>query len=174
MRRNIRADVLSHHLWHVRARREDLRRILAGGRALVTPTREEWERFQQEHDELAPVEVGLATLLPPEWGVTHEGSERRFSARAEARVLEEAQELVTASGMAMLRTAADADGEAALARALAVYAYLTRELQRIADDTQAMHEARRTTPMWPAPRSDNPVRRLVGVGGWSLMIGSWW
>lgn len=176
MRRNIRADVLSHHLWHVRARREDLRRILGGGRALVTPTPEEKERFQAEYVRLAPVEAGLATLLPSDWGVTADGSGRRFSARVEARVLEEAKELVAASAVALLQTAAEAtgEGETVLENAFAVFAYLTDELQRIADDARAMHDSRNAAAMWPARRPDDAVRRLVGVGGWSMMIGGWW
>lgn len=174
MRRNIRDEVLGEHLLRVRARRDDLRRILSGGAALVVPTRYEKEGFQEEYAHLGPVEAGLAELLPQRSG--EEGRERRIPPQAEAAVLTQVREQVATSAVAMQRgTRSAAERDAALERALAVFDYCTAELQRIADDEEALREARLLEARRP-PRQldDNGVQRFIAIGGWSILIGGWW
>jgi hypothetical protein len=175
MRRNIRDEVLAEHLLRVRARRDDLRRILGGGSALVVPTRYEKEGFQEDYARLGPVEAGLAELLPK--GADRDERERRIPPRAEAVVLRQVREQVATSAVTLQRggTRSPEEQDVALERSLAVFDYCTAELQRIADDEEALREARLLEARRP-PRQldDNGVQRFIAIGGWSILIGGWW
>jgi hypothetical protein len=91
-------------------------------------------------------------------------------------VLTQVREQVATSAVAMQRgTRSAAERDAALERALAVFDYCTAELQRIADDEEALREARLLEARRP-PRQldDNGVQRFIAIGGWSILIGGWW
>ena len=175
MRRNIRDEVLSEHLLRVRARRDDLRRILGGGAALVVPTRYEKEGFQADYARLGPIEAGLTALLPrrPE----EDERERRIPARAEAAVLTQVREHAATSAITLQRSGTASRGEqnVALERALAVFDYCTDALQRIAADEEALREASLLEGRRPRRQlDDGGVHRFIAIGGWSMLIGGWW
>jgi hypothetical protein len=172
MRRNIRDDVLAEHLLRVRARREDLRRVLSGGAALVVPTLREKQAFQEEYSRLAPIEAALAERLPPR----REAGERRLAPRVEAAVLTRERELAATAAVPLLqREELPDEQERALERALALFDHCTAELQRIADDADALREARLLEGRLPSRRvGDGGMRSFIGVGGWSMLIGGWW
>jgi hypothetical protein len=172
MRRNLREQVLGDHLLRVSARRADLRRVLSGGAALVVPTLREKQGFQDEYARLGPIEAALAERLPPR----HEASERRVAPRFEAAVLIRERELAATSAVPLLQQEVLTDEqERALDRALALFDHCTAELQRIADDAEALREARLLERRLPRRRvGDDGVRGFVGVGGWALFLGGWW
>jgi hypothetical protein len=172
MRRNLREQVLAEHLMRVRGRRADLRRVLSGGAALVVPTLYEKQGFQEEYARLGPIEAALAERLPPR----HEPSERRVPPRFEAAVLTRERELAATTAVPLLQQESLSDEqERALDRALALFDHCTAELQRIADDAEALREARLLEGRLPRRRvGDGGMRSFVGVGGWALFIGGWW
>src|SRR4051812_49842901 len=104
MGRSIRDEVLAEHLHRVRARREDLRRILSGGAALVVPTLHEKQGFQDDYARLGPVEAGLAELLPRRAG--NDGRERRMPALVEAADLDRVRERAALAEVPLLRNQA--------------------------------------------------------------------
>jgi hypothetical protein len=172
MRRNLREEVLGEHLLRVRGRRADLRRVLSGGAALVVPTMHEKQGFEQEYARLAPIEAALAERLPHRF----ERSERRVPPRFEAAVLARERELAATAAVPLLQLEElGEDEERALDRALALFDHCTAELQRIADDAEALREARLLEGRLPKrPVGDGGVRTFIGVGGWSLFLGGWW
>jgi hypothetical protein len=172
MRHDLRLQVLGEHLQRVHARRADLRRVLSGGSSLVVPTPQEKRGFEQEYARLGPVEAALAERLPRRF----EPVERRVPRRLEAAVLTRERELAATAAVPLLQQEALAEEqERALDRALALFDHCTAELQRIADDAEAMREARLLEGRLPRrPVGDGGVRSFVGVGGWALFIGGWW
>ena len=172
MRRNLREQVLGAHLLRVHGRRADLRRILSGGAALVVPTLLEKQEFQDEYARLGPIEAALTERLPRRFETT----ERRVPPRLEAAVLTRERELAATAAVPLLqREELTEDQERALDRALALFDHCTDELQRIADDAEALRQARLLEGRLPIRRAgDGGVRRWIGVGGWALFIGGWW
>ena len=90
MPKDHRDDVLSEHLRRIRARRDDVRRVLGGGTALVTPTADDRRALEREYVVLGGVDRALTRLLPADWGVTGR-AEKRFGPAVEAEVLAEAR-----------------------------------------------------------------------------------
>lgn len=173
MRRTIRGTVLAEHLERIHGRRDDLRRVLGGGRALVAPTREEKERLQEEYVELAPLEAGLAALVPTGAKPLEDGE--RVPQRVEARILSEVRDEVAVLAVTLLQTPRGEDQDQQLERALAVSRYLNAELQRMADDDAAMVEASRLESLAKVKRpADGGFSRFVTIGGWAMLIGGWW
>src|SRR4051794_19409995 len=175
MGRNIRNEVVGEHLVRVRAHREELRRILSGGAALVVPTLHEKQVFQEDYARLGPVEAALAELLPRR--SADGGRERRIPGRVQATVLSEVRELAATRALPLLRSEAalSEDEDAALDRALGLFDYCSAELQRIAADAEALRQARLLEGRLPRPRAGaDGIRRFIGVGGWSMLIGGWW
>lgn len=173
MRRTIRGTVLADHLERIHVRRDDLRRVLGGGRALVAPTREEKERLQQEYVELAPLEAGLAALVPAGARPSEDGG--HVPPRIEARILTEVRDRVAVLAVTLLQSRHGDHDDQELERALALFRYLTGQLQRIADDGAALQEARRLESLAKPKRpADGGVSRFVTIGGWAMLIGGWW
>jgi hypothetical protein len=172
MRHDLREQVLGEHLQRVHARRADLRRVLSGGAALVVPTLTEKQEFEEEYARLGPVEGALAERLPPRF----EPGQRRVPRRLEAAVLTRERELAATAAVPLLqREVLDEDQERALDRALALFDHCTEQLQRIADDAEALRQARLLEGRLPRRRvGDGSVRNSIGVGGWALFVGGWW
>jgi hypothetical protein len=174
MGRSIRDEVLGEHLLRVRARREDLRRILSGGAALVVPTLQEKQGFQDDYARLGPVEAALAELLPRRFA--GDARDRHIPGRIEAAVLNRVRERAAAAAVPLLvGDSLSETQQVALDRALGLFHYCGSELQRIAADAEALRQARLLEGRLPRPRPGaDGVRRFIGVGGWALLIGGWW
>lgn len=172
MRHDLRQQVLGDHLHRVHARRADLRRVLSGGAALVVPTLHEKQGFEEEYARLGPVEAALAARLPPRF----EPGRRRVPQRLEAAVLSREREFVATEAMPLLqREVLDEEEERALDRAIALFGHCTEQLQRIADDVEALRQARLLEGRLPRRRvGDGGVRTLIGVGGWALFVNGRW
>lgn len=173
MRRTVRGTLLADRYERVRGRRDDLRRVLGGGRALVTPTLEEKQRLEREYVELAPLEAGLAELVPAGAKPLQDGE--RLPVKVEARTLTEVRDEVAVVAMGLQQGSRTERDDRELERAQAVFDYVTAELQRIDDDGVALEEARRLESFAKVKRpSDGGFSRYVTIGGWAMLIGGWW
>jgi hypothetical protein len=171
MRSSAHNDVISAHLAKIRARRDDLRRILGGGSALMTPTADERRQFEAEYVGLGAVEQGLTTLLPPEWRVTGE-TDREVNARTEAAVIGEARAAVAISALLAQQPEARSTDRERIPVANATFRYLQGELQRLEDDAAAAYAHRKDPPVPPkGPNQQRTIERMVAIGGWSNLIG---
>ena len=171
MRTSARNDVISAHLAKVRARREDLRRILGGGTALINPTQDERRLLEAEYVGLGAVEQGLTTLLPTDWQVTGR-PEHDFSAKTEATVIGEARDAVAVTALLSQQPEARSADRDRLPVANATFRYLQGEVQRLADDAAAAYAHRNDPPVPPkGPDGQRTVERMIAMGGWSNLIG---
>jgi hypothetical protein len=171
MRSSAHNDVISAHLAKIRARRDDVRGILGGGPALMTPTAEERRQFEAEYVGLGVVEQGLSTLLPPDWNVTGR-PEREFGAKTEAAVIGEARSAVAIAALLAQQPEARAADRDRVPTANATFRYLQGEVQRLADDAAAARAHRKDPPVPPKPPNEQrTIERMVAIGGWSNLIG---
>lgn len=173
MRRTVRGTLLADRHERIRGRRDDLRRVLGGGRALITPTREEKERLEREYVELAPLEAGLAALVPAGAKGLEDGE--HLPLKAEARTLAEIRDEVAVVAMGLQQGTRTETDERELERAFAVFDYVTAELRRIDDDAAALEEGHRLESLAEVRRpADGGFSRFVTIGGWAMLIGGWW
>ncbi|MDQ1512576.1 MAG: hypothetical protein QOC59_418 [Microbacteriaceae bacterium] len=171
MRSSAHNDVISAHLAKIRARRNDLRRILGGGAALMTPTVDERREFEAEYAGLGVVEQGLTTLLPADWRIGGE-SDRGVDPRTEAVVIGEARAAVAITALLAQQPEARSADRDRLPVANATFRYLQGEVQRLADDAAAAYAHRKDPPVPPSgPNEQRTVERMVAIGGWSNLIG---